>query len=168
MPKGHKQSDGTAKNKDHSNTKLLCHGSRLTVVHDSIRVPSFPLQILNGTLKHTASIRESPFGRPVWVPNQGVWVKIKPPGDRRFWSMFPLTRGPFWVHIFDPQPLEEFVTARQSRLKAKVTSPSCGTSQAPGGSARRQPLAGKGSQFSDLCLCFLRMDEIRLHRFETF
>ena len=33
-----------------------------------------------------------------------VWVKIKPPGDRRFWSMFPLTRVPFWVQIFDPPP----------------------------------------------------------------
>ena len=34
-----------------------------------------------------------------------VWVKIKPPGDRRFWSMFPLTRVPFGGYpIFDPQP----------------------------------------------------------------
>ena len=36
---------------------------------------------------------------PTWV-----WVKIKPPGDHRFWSMLPLTRVPFWVPIFDPQP----------------------------------------------------------------
>ena len=33
-----------------------------------------------------------------------IWVKTKPPGDRRFWSMFPLTRVPFGVPIFDPQP----------------------------------------------------------------
>ena len=33
-----------------------------------------------------------------------VWVKIKPLGDRRFWSMFPLTRVPFGVPILDPQP----------------------------------------------------------------
>ena len=33
-----------------------------------------------------------------------VWVTIKPTGDRRFWSMFPLTRVPFGVPIFDPQP----------------------------------------------------------------
>ena len=33
-----------------------------------------------------------------------VWVKIKPPGDRRCWSMFPLARVPFGVPIFDPQP----------------------------------------------------------------
>ena len=33
---------------------------------------------------------------PIWV-----WVKIKAPGDRRFWSMFPLTRVRFWAPIFD-------------------------------------------------------------------
>ena len=33
-----------------------------------------------------------------------VWVKIKPTGARRFWSMFPLARVPFWVPICDPQP----------------------------------------------------------------
>ena len=33
-----------------------------------------------------------------------VWVKINPPGDRRFWSMFPLTRVPVGVPMFDPQP----------------------------------------------------------------
>ena len=37
--------------------------------------------------------------KPNWA-----WVKIKPSGDRRFQSMFPFTRVPFWVHIFDPQP----------------------------------------------------------------
>ena len=33
-----------------------------------------------------------------------VWVKLKPIGDRRFWSIFPFARVPFWVPIFDPQP----------------------------------------------------------------
>ena len=28
-------------------------------------------------------------GRSIWV-----WVKIKPPGDRRFWSIFPFARVP--------------------------------------------------------------------------
>ena len=44
---------------------------------------------------------------PLWMlcPRNWVWVKIKPTFmDRRFWSMFPFTRIPFWVHIFDPQP----------------------------------------------------------------
>ena len=33
-----------------------------------------------------------------------VWVKIKPPENHRFWFMLPLTRVPFWVPVFDPQP----------------------------------------------------------------
>ena len=37
---------------------------------------------------------------PSW---EKVRVKIKPPGDLRFWSMFPLTRVPFGVPIFGPQ-----------------------------------------------------------------
>ena len=32
-----------------------------------------------------------------------VWVTIKQP-DRRFWSLVPFGRAPFWVHHFDPQP----------------------------------------------------------------
>ena len=35
-----------------------------------------------------------------------VWVKIKPPVDRRFFALFPFTRVPFWVPIFDPHPHE--------------------------------------------------------------
>ena len=31
------------------------------------------------------------------------WVKMKPPGDRRFWSFVP-TRVSFWLPVFDPQP----------------------------------------------------------------
>ena len=34
-----------------------------------------------------------------------MWVKNRPPGDHRFWSLLPLTRVPFWGYpIFDPQP----------------------------------------------------------------
>ena len=40
-----------------------------------------------------------PFSYSTWV-----WVNIKPPEDRRFWSMYLFTRVPFWVPIFDPQP----------------------------------------------------------------
>ena len=32
-------------------------------------------------------------------PVKRVWVKVKPPGDRKCWSMFPLTRVPFGGHI---------------------------------------------------------------------
>ena len=33
-----------------------------------------------------------------------MWLKIKQ-GVRRFWSMFPLTRVPFWYRFFEPQPV---------------------------------------------------------------
>ena len=33
-----------------------------------------------------------------------VWLKIKQEGLRRFWSMFPPTRVPFWHRFFEPQP----------------------------------------------------------------
>ena len=42
-------------------------------------------------------VRDSPNHK--WA-----WVKIKPPRDRRFLSMSPSTRVPFWVPIFDLQP----------------------------------------------------------------
>ena len=32
-----------------------------------------------------------------------VWLKIKQEGLRRLWSMFPLTRVPFWYRFFEPQ-----------------------------------------------------------------
>ena len=47
-----------------------------------------------------------------------VWVKIKPPGDHRFWSMLPFTRIPFWVHSFDPQP-NDFILCSLVGLKGK-------------------------------------------------
>ena len=31
-----------------------------------------------------------------------VWVKIKPPGDRRFWSMFLFTRVPCYLCLTQP------------------------------------------------------------------
>ena len=49
------------------------------------------------------------LGVPAWLftsPDFGIWVrvKIKPSGDRRFWSIFPFTRLPFGGYpIFDPQ-----------------------------------------------------------------
>ena len=33
-----------------------------------------------------------------------VWLKIKQQVLRRCWSMFPLTRAPFWYQFFEPQP----------------------------------------------------------------
>ena len=39
------------------------------------------------------------FPKSVWtgLANVWVWVKIKPPGHRKFWSIFPLTIVPFGV-----------------------------------------------------------------------
>ena len=33
-----------------------------------------------------------------------MWLKNKQEGLRRFWSMFPLTRVPFWYRLFEPLP----------------------------------------------------------------
>ena len=38
------------------------------------------------------------------IPPKWVWLKIKPEGLRRFWSMFPLARVPFWYRLLEPQP----------------------------------------------------------------
>ena len=35
-----------------------------------------------------------------------VWLKIKQEGLRWSWSMFPLTRVPFWYRFFEPQPYQ--------------------------------------------------------------
>ena len=34
-----------------------------------------------------------------WHSNLWVWVKIESPGDRRFWSFFPITRVPFALFL---------------------------------------------------------------------
>ena len=33
-----------------------------------------------------------------------VWVKTKPTGDGRFWSLVPFTKVPIWYRFFEPQP----------------------------------------------------------------
>ena len=35
---------------------------------------------------------------------EAPWLKIKQEGLRRFWSMFPIDRVPFWYRLFEPQP----------------------------------------------------------------
>ena len=37
-------------------------------------------------------------------PLSWVWLKIDQEGLRGFWSMFPLTRVPFWYRFFEPHP----------------------------------------------------------------
>ena len=33
-----------------------------------------------------------------------VWRKIKQLGLRRFWSLVPFAKVPFWYRVFEPQP----------------------------------------------------------------
>ena len=40
-----------------------------------------------------------PFDGTIWQ-----WLKIKELGLRGFWSMFPLTRVPFWYRVLEPYP----------------------------------------------------------------
>ena len=47
-----------------------------------------------------------------------VWLKINQEGLRRFWSMCPLTRVPFWDQFFEPQP-----NGNQSQNVARVRVP---------------------------------------------
>ena len=56
-------------------------------------------------------------------------VKINPPGDRKLWSMFPLTRVPFGVTLFfthsqlvrrGRQRLEARKVPREAKLKKLV------------------------------------------------
>ena len=58
-----------------------------------------------------------------------VWVKVKPPADRRFQSMFPLTRVPFWVPFCWP--------TLSSQLKAVCEL--CIKSPLPGKQLKRIP-----------------------------
>ena len=70
-----------------------------------------------------------------------VGVKIKPPGDRRFWSMFPLTRAPCWVPFFDPHPSPSDLSAHPNAVQARsgrVASFSASLAQTP---RRRGPVA---------------------------
>ena len=41
-----------------------------------------------------------------WCVSDGDGPKFNHSKNRRFESMFPFTRVPFWVPIFDPQPFQ--------------------------------------------------------------
>ena len=66
-----------------------------------------------------------------------VWVKINPPENRRFWSMFPFTRIPFWARMFDPQPCVPSARCKRMHFPSagRPASPP-GDGQAPQGLAR--------------------------------
>ena len=48
-----------------------------------------------------------------------VWLKIKHQGLRKFWSMFPLTRVPFWYRFFEPQPDVQAFQVRNPHLAVR-------------------------------------------------
>ena len=80
--------------------------------------------------------KHPPEKSSVWRKRLGftwVWPKIKQEGLRRFWSMFLLTRVPFWHRFFEPQPLAGH--GWQARM----------TEQAPEG-----PIVSPGSDLSGL------------------
>ena len=55
---------------------------------------------------------------------EAIWVlvKIKPPGDRRFWSTFLFTWVPCWAPIFDPPPFVSFYTGPKPLRPKKAPS----------------------------------------------
>ena len=63
-----------------------------------------------------------------WSASHWTWLKIKQEGLHRCWSMFPLTRVPFWYRFFEPQPFgfEMAVTsaAYKSHRGSKTWRPS--------------------------------------------
>ena len=60
--------------------------------------------LLEASTRDVASSFYSPF-KMHWLGPMFIWVwlKINQEGLRRFWSVFPLTRVPFWHRLFEPQ-----------------------------------------------------------------
>ena len=56
--------------------------------------------------KHTGAIALELPKFPMLARLQAfrVWLKNKQEASRRFWSMLPLTRVPFWYRFFEPRP----------------------------------------------------------------
>ena len=83
---------------------LLCCLGRFLAIFRQPRIAYFgtPQRLKNAVAEVVKP--DIPFSSSILRYISWVWVKIKPTGDRRFWSMFPLARVPFWVPMFDPQP----------------------------------------------------------------
>ena len=79
-----------------------------------------------------------------------VWLKIKKQGLRRFWSMFPLTRVPFWYRFFEPcatclnlgRP-QRLPGARDSFAEVRAPGPPRGGSAAVAAGEERPKLRGR-------------------------
>ena len=78
-------------------------------------LPFCPMvQILTreGFLRNSSQVH-SPLN-PTMNKDMWVWLKIQQEGLRRFWSIFPLTRIPFWYQFFEPYPC--FITLGAKKI----------------------------------------------------
>ena len=90
-----------------------------------------------------------------------VWLKIKQEGLRRLWSMFPLTRVPFWYRFFEPQPHGDLLLGHRLKMsRAGIRSINL-TARAPPGprswrwlkpKAKRSALVSSQTHESNHCL----------------
>ena len=93
-----------ASNMCHESQLWLDDGNETTCVFASFAKPSqSPVSFPDGQETEAEHGWES-SARLVLVFLMWVWLKIKQEGLRRFWSMFPLNRVPFWCRFFEPQP----------------------------------------------------------------
>ena len=60
---------------------------------------------------------------PISLFLMGVWVRIKPPGDHRFWSMFPLARATHLEITLLLTHSHGFSTGHLSGIPRKPTPP---------------------------------------------
>ena len=58
------------------------------------KLSAWGCEVEGGEQQKTYQARKS-----IWL-----WLKVKQEGLRGFWSMFPLTKVPFWSRSFEPQP----------------------------------------------------------------
>ena len=93
-----------------------------TKVHGRLRVSADPSLRIQAALVALGAVRQKGSGKAAGLLSRGffmwVWVKTKPAGDHRVWSMLPLTRVPFWVPMFDPQPCHYMAMNFKSCLKS--------------------------------------------------
>ena len=69
----------------------------------SFRPPPSPGRSCPSLFKRKLGEPMFEFAQQKHLKNTWVWLKIKQEGLRRFWSMFPLTRVPFWYCFFFPR-----------------------------------------------------------------
>ena len=93
-----------------------------------------------GSCHFIPCISRAPASDQIRQTSKWAWLKIKDLGLRRFWSMFPLTRVPFWYRFFEPQPSNDhslpdhqpFQTERCTKsCRCRAPSTACGAHKWP-------------------------------------